>query len=401
MARRPRSGRVSRVHQRGEMLLGVVFAIAIISAIVVTLIRFEDRRQMISTALAEGEVLGQFVIGLRGFMAAAQANPALLPSGAQQGVDWLKSPACGGRPGNPPAGHVPCNFSGGTLGTLYRTRFTRDLATGAIEIRTSFIVPRWGGAEAAGATNRNAILIAERVVAAAKAAQSNPNNGVFFAAFANVAEAANAPHSATSGAPGGNSGRVVLVVTNAPSHDIFLRTDGTNQMLANLNMGGMSISNARDARFGGDVRVDERLQVRAGVTVTQGTGDFRAGVVTTDAFLSDVNRYASQGFYDAEVYTGAGSYAVAKPDCSRAGNNPGIYAALQSTGTPNDWGYVADALYEARVDVTDLGNAWRVEPVLLGTRFDLSRSEADIVMSKNVHTVPTQSARVLVMRRCR
>ncbi len=383
------------------MLLGSIFALVIMSAAIVMYLRFEDRRHLINVAAVEGESLAQFVVGLRGFMAAAQAEPSLYPSGAQAGVNWLKAPACGGRAGNPDAGHVPCNFTGGTFGGLYRTTFARDLATGSLELRTSFVVPRFGGADAAGSTNKNAIMLAERVVRTALAGQANPSNGVFFAAFANVAQTANGPHTAAMGAPAGNSGRVVVVVTNAPSHDIFLRTDGTNKMLANLDMGGMSIANARDGRFEGDVNVQERLQVRAGITVTEGAGDFREGLITTEAFLSTIGHYATQGVYDAEVHTGSGAYTIPKPDCSKAGNNPGIYTALQSTGTPNDGGYAGDAIYEARVDVFDQGGSWRVVPIVQTTKFDLSREGLDITLRKGVSSTSGASARVLVLRRCR
>lgn len=390
-----------RATQRGAMLLSVLFAIGIGATVLIAYLRVEERRQLMNVGAVEGEVLSQFAVGLRGFMAAAQATPALLPPAPMVGVDWLKSPACGGRPGNPESGHVPCNFSGGTFGPLYRTSFTHNPVTGLMEMRTSFVVPRFGGARDAGTTNRNAIMISERLVRAALAGQANPANGVFFSAFANVAEAANAPHDATTGPPGGNSGRVVVVVTNAPSHDIFLRTDGTNRMLANLNVGGHSIANARDGRFSGDVRIDERLQVRAGITVTEGPADFRQGVVTNDIVLTSIGKHLSEGFYDAVVYTGASSYVIAKPDCSEAGGAAGIYTSLQGTGTPNDAGYTGDALYAARVDVTDQGATWLVEPVIQATRFNLSRAGTNIVLDKTVHNASALSQRILVMRRCR
>lgn len=390
-----------RAKERGEFLIGVAFAIVIASAALIGYLRFEERKRLIQMANGEGQALAEFAVGLRGFLAAAQANPALMPAAPLAGVDWLKAPSCGGRAGNPPDGHVPCNFTGGSFGADYRTTFSFDAVTRFAEIRTNFIVPRFGTARDSGATNRNAILLAERLVLSALAGQGEPTNGVFFNAFANVPAHANGPHDATTGLPGGDSGRVVAVVTNAPSHDIYLRTDGTNQMLANLDMGGMSIADARDGRFTGDVRIDQRLEVRGGVSVSGGTADLRGGVITDEVLLTSIGKHVTEGIYDAEVYSGAASYTIQKPDCSAAGNSPGIYAALQSTGTPNDAGYAGDALYEARVDVFDQGASWRVEPIIQTSRFDLDLDERDLVLRKTVAPGAARTARVLVMRRCR
>lgn len=396
-----RPGVGTRALQTGEFLIGVAFAIVIASAAILGYLRLEERKRLIALANIEGDALAQYVVGVRGFLAAAQANPALLPGAPVAGVSWLKSPGCGGRAGNPTTGHVPCNFTGGSFGASYRTTFTLDPVSNLAEIRTSFVVPPFGTAPAAGATNRNAIVLAERVVLAAMAGQGNPSNGLFFNAFANVSETANAPHDATTGSPGGNSGRVVAVITNAPSNDLFLRTDGTNKMLANLDMGGMSVADARDARFTGDVRVDNRLQVRSGISVTHGTADLHGGVIAPELLLTSIGRHASEGIYDAQVYTGSASYTVPKLNCAAAGNNPGIYAVLQSTGTPNDSGYKGDALYEARVDVTDLGASWRVEPIIRTAKFELARDDLDIVLQKTVAPATARTARILVMRRCR
>ena len=387
------------------MLIASAFAIGIIATVIIAFVRIEDRRQMVSTARAEGEQLGQYVIGLRGFIADVQAEPSLLPAGELQGVNWLKSPACGGLASNRVEGHVPCGFAGGRFAAGangYRTTFTRNPLTNEIEARTHFIVPAFDGSRSSGATNTRAILLAEHVVASAKSQQSNPNNGTFFNAFANVPIGAAGPHNvATTPDPGVNSGRVVVVVNNAPNHDIFLRTDGTNKMLANLDMGEMSIANALDGRFKGDVRVEKRLQVDEGLTVKDGLADFQNGVVANEILLTSIGKHASAGIYDAMVYTGSNSYTIPKQDCTRAGNDPGIYATMQSTGSPNQHGYVADALYESRVDVSDAGGHWIVTPIVQGIRFDLLRQANDIVLRRSLTSSNASAARVLVMRRCR
>lgn len=380
--------------QGGYMLIASMFAIAIGSALMVTAMRHQARTQHIALATGQGALAAQFAVGLRGFMAAVQANPALLPTAARAGVDWLKPPACGGLAGNPAQGYVPCSYTGGTLGPQYQTTFTRDPATNLIEIRTTFLIPPIDG------DPRSPVVNAERVVQGALANQSQPANGVFFNAFANVPAAATAPLAGAATPAAGNVGRVVMIASNAPSNDLWLRTDGTNQMLANLNMGGMSIGNARDGRFSGDVRIDRRLQVDQGMRVV-GPSELEGGVVTPEIALTNIGKFAAEGIYDAQVYTGATSYTVAKPNCAAAGNNPGIYVAMQGTGSVNSAGYRGDAMYQARADVADLGGSWRITPVVHGTRFDLAVAGSDIVLRKTLTANSPADMRLLVMRRCR
>lgn len=385
--------------QRGAYLIAALFSLSIFAAIILGYLRYEERRHVISVSAVEGEALGQMALGIRGFIAQAQANPSIIPAGAQAGVFWLRPPACGGLPSNPQAGHVPCTYSGGAFASRYQTSFSRNTATNEITVRTSFVVPPIGGSRDAGTTNNNAIMVAERVVQTALAQQANPNNGAFFRAFANVAETHDGPHTASDGPPGVNSGRVTLVLNNAPSQDIFLRTDGTNQMLANLNMGGMSIASAQDARFLGTVQIDD------GMVVTSGVAEFRDGLMAGDAFFSNINggRWASQGVYDIEVRQETGPFTVTKPNCSAAGSNPGVYVALQHTGGINDNGYVADSITGIATDVVDQGGNWLVSPRMEGIAMNLAQdAEGGIFIDKQrVQNIVPRNARFVVIKRCR
>lgn len=377
-------------HQRGSFLIEAMFALAIMASIVVVYAQLADRKVKATRAEIEGEAFGQFAVGLRGFVATAQSQPGIIPTGPQVGVNWLKSPACGGLPTNPNVGYVPCNYTGQTFGSIYSTSFTYDPATNAIEARTNFIVPTVGDGP------RNSILMADRLVATANAQQTLPNNGMFYAAYANVpSNASGPPTPATIANPGPDTGRVVMVVNNAPSQDIWLRTDGTNQMLANLNMGGFSLGNARDGRFTGQVQID------TGMTVTSGLADLRGGVVAPDVALTTIGKAASQGIYDARVLTGSTAYAVTKPNCSQAGNRPAIYVAMQGTGTINsDGAYSADTLYEARADVVDAGGAWNIYPVSRGTRFDLATGEDGLSLDRQIVENSPTDMRLVVLVRC-
>lgn len=376
--------------QRGYLMVEVGLAILVASAMVMMLYRQQARRERIEQDAGNGQELVQFAVGLRGFVAAAQSNPGIIPGTAQTGVNWLKPPACGGLATNPAQGYVPCSYTGGRYGSLLSTTITRNAATNFIEARSSFFVP---------ATSPDRVVRAERIAQAARAAAATAPGGVFFAAYANVPTTANGPVNPAAMAAA-DRGRVLMIASNAPSNDIYLRTDGTNAMLANLNLGGFSLANALDARFSGDVRAQGRIQADGGL-IANGPADLRGGLVTADAAITSVGHYASEGIYTALVLTGATSYTVPKPDCSQAGNSPGIYAALQSTGSPNSAGYTADAVYRARADVVDAGATWTVIPVIEGTRFDMSVTGSNITFSKTVVPSNPTDARVLVMTRCR
>lgn len=381
-----------RKRQSGYLLLEVGLAILAASAVFIFLARAQTRQFELNRQYADGAQLAQLAVGLRGFIAAAQSNPAIIPGAAQTGVNWLKPTACGGLAGNPPDGYVPCSYTGGWLGPSVSTTFTRNAATGYIEARSVVLVPKLGN------DNPKAhIVAADRVAQAAMQSPTLP--GTFFTALSNVPATANAPANPTVD-PGVNAGRVVLIASNAPSNDIWLRTDGTNAMLANLNLGGYSIANARDGRFSGDVRVQGKMQADAGL-IANGPADLKGGLVTSDAALTSIGKFASEGIYTAQVLTGATSYSVPKPDCTQVGNNPGIYVAMQSTGSPNSAGYTADAVYRARADVVDAGATWTVIPVIEGTRFDMSVTGSNIAFSKTVVPSNPTDARVVVMTRCR
>jgi hypothetical protein len=396
-----RNRRPGPARQKGYVgLIAIFIALAFIGALTVVYWQIEQRRFEQAWADAEGAALAQLALGLRGYVARIQAdgtlnapdwNPVLF-----NGVNRLKPPSCGGHPTNPPEGYVPCTFLGGTMGAQYQSRVTSDLSTGFVEVRTSVQVPTLGGRP------DNRIMLAERVTEAALRHQATAATGTFFQALANTVQTATAPAPAAVRPNATAMGRVTIIVSNAPSNDIYLRRDGTNNMQANLNMGGFSLGNALDARFDGDVRVEGRVQVDDGLTVTSGTADLRGGVIAPDAVWESLGVFASQGIYRALVLTGSNQYLVDKPDCSEAGNSPAIYASFQSTGSINyDGTYRADSMYDASIDVQDQGSRWLVTPRVRGTRFDLGQAGTDIVFEKSLHGVEPTDSRIVVMTRCR
>lgn len=234
-------------HQRGQSMFELVVVVVIMTALAAIVIRFIQYEATRMRANAYGQDASQMAVGTRGYIAGVQDGTAA--PGTYAGVNWLKPPACGGLASNPAAGYVPCSYSGGALGSSYSTTVTLDPVTKTAEARTSFLVPIDTTGPAGLAS------FAAMTAQAARAQQTLPANGTFYSVFAN------APVTATSQPAVGaiaaaDRGRVLVVVSNAPSQDIFLRTDGTNQMLADLNVGGNSIANAKNGTYSGTVSTD-------------------------------------------------------------------------------------------------------------------------------------------------
>lgn len=379
-------------------MLGMLIAAAALSTLIVTWASFEDRRQRNQLAEIEAGALAQWGVGLRGMVAAIQANPALLPAGPQLGVDWLKAPGCGGLPTNPVTGHIPCEFTGASFGPNYTTTITRNPATNFVEARTALVVPVIGGDPATRP------IIAERIAEAALRQQTSPLNGMFYQVWANVPlNATNAGNKAI--APGANAGRVLMLAQNAPSNDIWLRTDGTNRMLADLNAGGNSLVNVNHADLAGDIDIDGRARIDDGLQVTNGLARFDQGTQTTDVMLTGINRSASQAIYDAEVLIGAVSYIVPKPNCTSVGTQPAIYTSIQSTGTPPQNpgapGVPSDALYNSEVRVTDQGASWLVEPVSIGVSHGLQLAGFNLNLTRTYSQANAATMAIMVLRKCR
>ena len=389
-----------RSRQNGQALIGVVIAMAIFGLALVLFAQRERQTYYQGVANEQGAALAQFGVGLRGYIANVQGGSQTLPGNPYTvaGVNWLKPPSCGGLPTNPVQGYVPCSFNAGAVGSSYSTTITQTPATNTIEARTWYIVPPEGNS----ITSRG--RMAAQVVFAALAQQSLPINGMFLTAFANTPINATAPVDPGAENPA-DLGRVLLVANNSPSNDIWLRVDGTNQMLADLNMGGFSIKNAVNGSFSGSIHAQGTGQFDNGLSVTAGTAYLKGGTITPDVKVTSINEMASEAIYNAEVLTGSTSYTVPMPNCSLANNgssSPAIYVALQGTGSPEGRG---DALYESHVQVTASGTNWIVTPVVEATRFTLSGSSTGtnlfVNLNKTISTVNATDQTILVMTKCR
>lgn len=366
----------------------------------------EVRRDFIfeQEVAADGARLAQGVIGLRGAIADQQAGilPPTWPGavGTVSGFDFLKPPSCGGHPQNPPSGYLPCSYNGGFYGPRisWKHGVENDPLRG---IQVSW-VGTFRAQQLPGRDERTRTLVAQKLVNAILNHQTAAFSN-FISGLANVPlndSGRTNPPTIDEMADPANWGNILVRVDTNPNFDLWLRVDGTNRMRANLNAGGFSIGNAQDGDFRGNVRVSGRAQVDQGL-ISRGVIDAEQGIFTTDIYLDSVRRFASQGVYDVSVVHGGANYIVNKPDCSNAGGNPQIYAAMQSSGSINDTGvYNGDALYDSFVRVFDIGSAWMVVPQVRGTRFGLAVQGGQLVLTKQVNSNVAPNAAIVLMRRC-
>jgi hypothetical protein len=384
------------------IMISLLIGIILVTVLITSLFVMEQRRQSIDFARIEGFAVSQMATGLRGFITQVQVNPSILTTNPffRTGVDWLKPESCGGLSTNPPEGFLPCAFTGGTLGRDYEVTIQYDVASNAIEARMTLTAPALSGEP------QSPIMVAERMVEAALSQQGTPVTGTFFGAFANVPEAyAGEDIDVLPNAL--DAGRVLVIVNNAPSNDIFLRVDGSNTMNANLRFSGpqgFSISNARDGQFNGNLSVEGAAQINDGLTVDGRTVDSRGGLYTTDGYVQATGKWMSQAITDGVVLTGDTAYFVPHPVCCPAGDadcmlnaDYAIYTAFQSTGSNAAY----DALYDARIDVSTLPGGWSVRPRVRGMTMALSTDFPAITLDRTIQEYDAPSARVMVMTKCR
>lgn len=235
--------------QRGETLIGLLLATGIAAAALGVAIEMQQRAQERLDAQHGGVLLAQTADGLRRLISAVPGNPALLPAAAQSGVNWLKAPACGGLAANPPQGFVPCSFGDNFWTPAFNTTFTN--VAGRVEARLTFVVPTIYSRPRAGVL---ADIIAEHANANMTTSVVNaPAPGVITPGFVTVMSHVRPADNNLSNrlliranVADPDFARLVVSVSNDPSTDAFLRTDGTNRMNAALNLNNNNLVNGNN-----------------------------------------------------------------------------------------------------------------------------------------------------------
>lgn len=404
------------------MLIALLLALTIaLSAIPIASQMYINKVIDQESAVAGNQLAG-FSIGVQNFIAAAQNNPAIIPASPIIGSNWLKPPSCGGLAANPVKGYIPCSFpSYGPNDTLfngvYQTYITNN--AGTIDARTTFLVQFLGNNHEASTI---AAKIANSALGSTASAGSITGNNTFFNATSNADYASNFSGVIPFGSP--NFGRVTAIASNNPSQSIFLRVDGTNQMLAALNMNNNDLINARDIQaygraliggdgiFGGGVvaqgsvasgaDISAQNNINAGKKINAGT-DIVAGrnivaggdVVASSVTNSDGSKPSlTRGVYSASMVSGPAS--IAKPVCS-SGQSPQIFAALQSSATSG-----GDAIDGIDLQVSDAGGSWNINPVLHVLHLSMTAAtvSSPSYLVKSWSNESPSNAKIIVFTKC-
>jgi len=382
--------------QHGFSLLGVLLGLGVSAAVATVAMELQHRQFMDDLATEAGTDLASLALGMRGFIAAAQNNPALIPGGVVAGVNWLKPPTCGGAATNPAQGYIPCSFPSYNgfdtpFGVNFSTQFTRNAATNLITARTTYIPTTLP-------LNRRGAAAARVAVTAARQ-DTSPATGLFTTYLSNVPTAANdasGRNAVISNAASPDFGRVLAVVENAPSNDIYLRTDGTTTMLGVLNMGLQNITNAKDITATGNISADGTLNVGQGIGVSSGdvtlvsgnvkttnsiNGDGRGIVIADDVHISDMaNGFGvaprmSQAVFDVQVKSNWD--IVNKPSCPTGLGNPQIFASIQDVSLDS-----GEPIHGSRIIAQDMGGVWqvRLEALSITSGWQVSSASSKIVV---------------------
>jgi hypothetical protein len=403
------------------LLLGLLFALGIILTLMPVFIRYYDQQDLYRQERETGQELAKISVGLQGYISAIQNGTITMPA-TQTGLTFLKPPSCGGPATNPAEGYIPCtvgnygNFDS-LFGGQFQTTFTTNATTHYFDARMTFI-PLYQEKNKLG-------QIAANIIDAARSTPAGSPTGTFATYLSNVPSTATAasPQIMTPGNP--DFGRVTLVVSNAPSNDIYLRVDGTNQMLAALNMDGHNLVNANniqatgnvtaggDGLFGGGVaaqgvitsgsditaqnnisagnNLNSSKDVLAGRNIVAGKDVVAEGVTNNDG----TNPSLTRGIYSATMITGPST--IKKPNCE-SGQTPQIFAAVQSAYTQG-----GDAIDGIDLQATNASaTTWAINPVLhvlhLSMTAPTTWSPGQLV--KSWTTEQPTNAKIVVFTKC-
>lgn len=346
-------------------------------------LKVEKKQQQNTDILASGEMIAQFNNGLRSYVSAVGAGPA---PAAQVGVDWLKSPACGGLASNPAEGYLPCSMPGVTaLGQTYSTSFAK---VGNELTATTDITGLSAPSIPLDSQGRVANEVALRAAATPGFSQNafgsyTANPGVNLAGANPSAQA--------------NYGTVRAIASNAVNTDNWLRTDGSNTPNATIDWNTQDINNV--GQFDSDditnsASITTNTLTSSGVTnngtlTNNGsavvTGDLTSNskiysdelevsgslltsgnnvavgdkLIAGDVLATDLNitggAYLSKAVYDVRIVQN--NTSILRPTCP-AGTNPFIFTSASSMFYQN--GGTARAIYGIQTKAQYIAPNWRV-----------------------------------------
>lgn len=265
---------LSKRNTRGFTLVEMMFVLSIVSALAGVSVKVYQQHRDNLTAKETGAYLAQYNSAVRSFLG-FNANDSLTNSGCAPttgaapceivGTNWLKTNdgtcAAATATSNSPEPHLACGFPDSIFGITPTTQLFIS-AAGAVHAVTYM-----GPVNGINGEQRNDLS----VLAASAANAQQPTVGyssvtgggtplagtAFYQYYSfNSVEGDTWGYDPATQAEQPQDGELVAEANTAPSLDAWLRTDGSNAMQGDLDMGGNSITNA-DQITAGTVNADD------------------------------------------------------------------------------------------------------------------------------------------------
>jgi len=340
-----------RHNEKGFMLLQAVTAIALSAIVSVGLMQKNIEDQSVSQAEIAGKLIHQYTSAVAEYT--SDNNTTIAAGYNPVGANWLRTAAtCGAGNGTGAKDYLPCSFpSTFSFGLTPNTLFT-SLGGGKWSVTTTF------GRILNGANIRMDLAeIAKKAAMGLGNEQATPLTSTTFHEY-------KVDYTA-----GVTEGTLLSVVNTNASTDAWLRTDGSNQMNANLNVGGNDVVNARDGIYSRNVSAGNNLTAANNVTATNDVNAGRSlGVGIAPSGVAgriDANNVINTNQYvDATGHPGSrkvrlgGNVYSNVPLVSRVGNDLNIASAKGGTTRINWYRPGAIATRTGNSAKYQLGNSW-------------------------------------------
>lgn len=202
------------------------------------LMKAEDAKN--SRYAATGNYIAQLSTAVREYSSNNSATIVANPNVTYTGVAFLKSNTCGGTIVPPATPYLPCSFNGADpLSRVPVTTFGNTLAvTGAGSALTAMGRTIYPPIIESGKLRMD---IAEKIIRHAEGASYTSSSGAAQNTYINIT----LDRTATVG----NRGRIFVDTTvNSPAQELYIRRDGTNSPIANINWANKNLTNVNTVR---------------------------------------------------------------------------------------------------------------------------------------------------------
>lgn len=328
--------------QSGFMLIETLIAVTVFFVVYMQVVKFGVFKLNLDNAEVVGHRIAEYNAAVASYVNAEPGRlaqlmpPQAFPFGVQNGVGWLQAPPCAGATGA--VAYLSCGFESFLP---YQLGYATTLApNGGFITATTNLGPAVTGIGVDRAQGG-------AIVRAASA---------YRASYTTNAETTSGFMRYDIDIPTGN---LTAVVDTAALGDRWLRTDGSNQMTGNLNMGNNSLNNAATVTANTAVNT---AAVNATGSVNAG-GDLNAG--------RDVNVNAAGGGGNVQIMGTAINLAgsvqgsryvfdgdvVGKPQCPPNAPAAGIFTSAGGFVTADG----GEPVYGIKFNAIDTGPGWQIE----------------------------------------